>query len=531
MALNMWYKFQMRFLVSAIILINCSIVYARPTETVSNKATVKTLKQAVAIANADQTADLLDALLKISKQAAVTFVVEGSISQLALGQDATSTSSDATPLFLRASNLASLYDYKAEQMGNIILFRRQYSTPHDLPFVSLNEAISTLQDINKITSKFDVTNVDSAKTPYIERLFLSMTPEQSKKFNNGALSYASLNLTQKNVVDHLLMDIYLSSKTHSINPAINTLQEISSSGVCVQKESLTENSTTLMLGYRNRLAKSSSNNFVPLLPLSYGNKPLNENNLLAKQPKPEKDSEYVEALSELVAECDKTNRYKTFIEPGLATIPITVIGASHSSPVLVLIAAAKVNGLDAYYDSPEHLYVSRTKVTMPTNLSEMPKAILESIPEPLLNAMHISEYNTLSNNLMSSPSTVENIKMLSKLERYPNQVAANAATSLLASLGKKLTDVSPNTVSASTLSEHEKADIAVLILAQCLKDIIPLTNDRIPTYLTNRNSLFLKGKTGMSEDGRKYVAISFLRTDPASSRIDDIAGYTHFESP
>ena len=320
------------------------------------------------------------ALAALSQQSRVAIVVEGApLSRKLTPEKADALLKSGTAEAV-ANGIAAAYDYEVLRDGRgtgrpsspqVFVLGKLYSDPRDLPAVTFEECEAASREILRMLKAFAPTTPLGNHAEFVKRFISGFTLEQMRSFlpENGGFPIANLSPAQRDEVQRMALDIYVSDPCHYLSNYIHRYGQARNATVVKQKD---RSQPIAIPGLFVANTKYNLQSFVPFLYLASGVGQVPE----LDTPKPDLTqvtAAKVPTLREAVADLQKrVPQPLLVIDPMYNDKPVTLFGAANATPAQILQAVADVFGLRL---RPEKegavLHLTRVSVPMPQSIMEL----------------------------------------------------------------------------------------------------------------------------------------------------------------
>jgi hypothetical protein len=537
---------------------------------------VKTRRNSVVVELHRAELQSFDSTLSVlSRQAAVSFVVEGTPLQRTLDGNNIPDLSGVTSLNNIVSRVAAAYDYNSQRHGKVFVWKKRYSNPADFPTVTMSECIHSLREIKRITEPFDPHVVvdryslpkANEKDPVIGELIASFTPIQLAALKRDGLRTASLSAIQQKLVHRFALYVILHESLDRAVIAQSWLQD-------AEKEVVfrwgSEGTRQHLFGFEMPEGPARHRYFEPLSgPYAvddtffainiYPAASPNEADLTAPKNSPAEPVPFHFTFGEIAQKwsSEKQTGTTVSIDPGLGDKDVTLIAKGPIPPGQLAQALAECYGL--------RCIVARTaetqKLTMTypvcgsaRNAADLPRALTAALPEPLQRSLHIAEAIGIDRDMqkmmrghyskVSATETAEDpasgetpaiqreeiqkrydanhfgeiartgMARVQALSEEPTTLRVVAVTRLRASIESKLPPQGAYGTPFHDIPSPAKDDFAYIIFAEYLKRLFSIITHSVPDFLSKPDEVIVKGDlTGGPSSGQLF-ALSLWTTDP-----------------
>lgn len=560
---------------------------------IAQQAPVASTNSARLSVTKEEARSLAKALTVLAKQAGVVFVVEGVPLQPTLTEEQIKDIAETeSPVSDLVTKLAAAYDYEAkhQSQSRFFLLKKRYSDPRDLPAVTLEECRLALQDVRRVLARHNprVSNDPSPKDPVVGELMLSLSQEhlrrmRGKRQGSGVVSptprelampLSALDARQRGLVWRFATYYYVQRRAEEAEITAGEIDTLLQHGAVF---CWAEREGRRFFGYETPItAKGAPPGAVRFWPL---NLPSGAANLELIVPGRSRSRGFALPRGQVPQGPDPTDPAPQITTPGatlttstlgsvladlnarrgdaaemvvddtLAAKPVMVFGERAVPPGQILDALAEVYGLRVRAQEDGKLRLTRRLFKMAVKITDLPEALRQVFPEPLLRAFHSSALAQLdaeerenaarryqpkmqsaaeetNTRTIEEPSAEvermrERFKSRDRLRGLPRQIRIAAAQRLRTLLEPKVKLSPDSRMPLSSLSHEERMGLAVLLMADAWEGLRLLISLPTPEWITNFNNLYLVG--GLTEDKGVQTFSLFLATpalDGANVNID-----------
>lgn len=490
------------------------------------------------------------AFTALSQQAHAAVVAEDQPLHMILTPQAASglrLSPDGEALSTLLPKLAAAYDYTVQSSGKVVLLKKRYTDPADLPSVTVKECALGLAEASRYLDNFNphFPKGEIDDSPAMKDLIYSLTPEQLEAMgdNKRGVPVASLAPEHQQEVAVFLLHFYIQRSTRNFSDTVDAINRVAAGDPQFSWRSMTAitdpsfahrflDPSTLMFGY-DAVLPSGQNIFMTLSkpdqiqtfltggikisPRADAGTPPDAARVApgdvtdplpvpasAPPPAPPVSS----SLAEIIARLNTRAKdgLKVSVESYLAPKRATVFGEATAAPREELNALADLYGLrvltEEKQQGKDRLRLTRQTARVPLDVIAMHDSLLQSLSDPLVRAcrMHSAFAPFNPNAISPIPSG------LSPLFVYAvRQIRTAAEPKIRASKDGK--------VALSALSEQEGRAFAVTLMVAPMESLSDLTRAALPKEFTEFNDLRLSG--GLHEEnGKQWMSLMLALPNP-----------------
>lgn len=544
-----------------------------PTPAVSHS-----LDEPVVALTHDQARNFETALQTLADKGHVAFVAEDRPLHLTLkAKDVEALPTTAAPLTQTVDAVAACYDYDVQRDGMVFRLTKRYSDPKDLPAVTLQECLQSLEDVQHITSRFNPDVPEErygAPDPLIGDLAASLTPEQITALHNRTLLVSTLTPEQQAQVWRMAGYFYVQLPLRDMPDVLPQLREAARADS--QLEFRWDSAgTQRSFGYDT--PSSVEGNFVPLpialsgtsshdTPSSVEGRSRFHRLCSAPAGRQEAGAPYEGgkelSIADAVVQLNLRRLPSTpyAVDAAMRTKPVTIIGASNVKPEDIWHSLAAVYGLHIVTKDDGRQVLTRFSVDVAPSISELPKAIQRAMPISFLHALHADTLDDLDSRYEKQVNRLYQIAVQTasaeasgagdgKGQPKQDQIAEDKAISqelrsvveqkhkinrqvaymfsgmydtaverLRLHLTAKLDAAKDQKVTLSKLDEADKRAFAVALTINFLQAVSPLFRQKAPGYVARFDQLYLTGGEETDSRGGKHLGI-FLSLPTPDGRV------------
>ena len=370
--------------------------------------------------DAAQSGDFYKAVTALAEQGHVSVIAEGV--PLHPHLSALEASKIAIPLSLDAAAkaVADSYDYSVQRDGNVLVFRKLYSNPDDLPVITLKECSYSLGLLQQIAEPLNShalsSNVqflappgpnlrrDQVRVvhPLLNKFADRLMPEQLLAMHQNKLLVSSLTSDEKTLARQVRCSLYVQPALDGIALLSPLTDQSGQNAVFCWQDTPTAQHT---FGYT--LPEQRDNQSVlQFHQLSHSTgwedlggyvpnpEPAGQDST-APSLSPVQDMNYpVKTLGAAVANAMSRSgsAIHVTLDPAIATKPVIVLGEGNASTDQILQALADAYGLrliDHSSGKMSEVNLTALDVRSPANLASLPASLRQAFPEPFTRAAHL----------------------------------------------------------------------------------------------------------------------------------------------
>ncbi len=474
-------------------------------------------------------------LRKLSKKGNVSFVVESEPVEQP-GNDVHFDFPEREPLDNRVSRIAEAFGYALTKRGNIFILKKLYRVRDDLPEVTLGEALAALHASEKLLREHSpqIPPRTAAHYPVAELTARVLSAVPSDLLSKQGLPVSALTLSQRDGIWRIARYFFVQRVADDLSAAIArnepgvlpktkyfhkqiqgvlTLgfesfgkQGVNFTPVDSEKKTMSALGVTITRGgTRNGVAKvfpdpdDTATPFIP--PRSSESMPLSK------------------AVERLGTDDKDLDIYQ--VDPIIADKSVMLIRSEASSRHAVMQALADVYGLRIRHDRNANVLTLR-KVPIVRNITMLPQALKDVMPEPFLRAMYAhskTKNTTQSGHEKAMDYTQAKIWIQwAVIDRVRGLVEPNAPAP-------------DGQIVLSELEPQAKMAHALLLLMGSSISIIEFIGRPVPEYINNFEQMVLLGGTTTSPDGKRRMSFYFTRPDPVTGKLRAFTGFSNGRLP
>ena len=460
-----------------------------------------------------------DALHLISNRAKIAIVADGvPLHPFLSQQDAQSFTDKLLPLPLLITKLADAFDYDAILKGNTLQLKKRYSDPTDVPSITLEEGAQTALDLKRILSRFN-PHLTSGQSSIPQGLLKTLNPEQLKAMEEETLSVSALTGEQRSLAWSTALYFYVQvpeEGTESLSKIFARVLK-KESVLCWEGQKDISN-----LGIRSPSTVAWEPPFIPLgsSPASHSISAVGK--LLSDFDSQAKQTPDVFTIGSIITKLVATSDASLpsiSVDPMLLEKIVIVVEPEVVKPEVVVEAIAAVYGLRVVVDRKDNnqvrIQLTRRYAKLPETLEQLPEAVLNVLPDPMIRAFHLQPdvnalvSNTSEQNISGTPSVKGNANRNIK---YRTMVALKV---MYTDVMPKLDKTNEGRIVLSNLSRTEKSLIANILIGSRLN----LQNVTVsPPYISNFERSYLVGGLRGNKGGRQVFIVMLATERPDKLR-------------
>lgn len=490
----------------------------------------------------DKQLTAVDFLQRFANEHKVAFVIEGDLTATPLVQQLRRDyPNPSNPLEKEVEDVASECDYEAAFRQGVFVWTRRYSKDQDaVPDISLDEAIATASNLKKLVAPFRTVfpaGVAPSTAWFAQQFVQTLSKEQRDRMSkkpvetSGGLPAQSrpivfpvseLSQQQRGYMWGLALFFYVERRFDSLEPLAVNLNEI-------KRESPTF--SFVDFGSHRFLALSSnppSSGKQQYMPIGEPNQvkflgdtfavidegkdapqsPVEPPVVLTATNKPSSIS-LNEAISRF---CSDTVE----VDERIADKQITIIVPQGEYPEALKkelpTSIASAYGLDLSTDEARPKLSLRRSPRSLTDIRQLRDAVLNSFPQPLVNAVRA----TVKDKIVANIKVPNERFSLDTERKNAMQTMRSRVTKQLRSIVEpKIENSSQHEVLLASLSPHEEHLLSTLLLSIYLPSVGKFTEANIPSYISDFNDLSIA--CSASSSANSYI---HLGEDQYSSRFN-----------
>lgn len=377
-------------------------------------------------------------LQALAKQAHVTFVAEGSpLRPTVPDKTVLPLPAGEIPLSQAVEKLASIYDYDAQRQGQTFRLTKRYTDPQDLPGVTLEECLGSLEDVERVAERFNphlLAAQFGTRNSAIGELVSSLSWQQLRAMQNTAsdkaLPIASLDPQQQQIVWKIALYFYVQRPVGSVSDALWLIKQAATPASKVafrwsdfnnmrafgyELPSKTQgrlsftplNSPNNQIGYngpfiitriiRRPIRNPTGTQQTSIDPTDPLLTVLSPNRVQTNEAHSEEPAFINVTLQTIVTTLNARATKETMaVDAALKSKPVTVVGQANVTPDEVMQAIAAVYGLRVKTQVDGTKLLTRRLFQITTDISGLPEAIRRVLPTPFLHALHTDDSNELA---------------------------------------------------------------------------------------------------------------------------------------
>jgi hypothetical protein len=392
------------------------------------------------------------AMGQIAQQGKLVILAEGGplSGELSANEAARLPDGPLSPSKLAAA-VAKAYDYEAQSLGGIVLLKKRFSYPADLPGVTVDECRAALRDSIRVIRALSGPETDSVSR--IRHVLSSFSSVQAQALaSERGIRLSEMAPEQRSRLDSLLFQTYLNHPGVFARQCLQVLDK--SYGTTFVRKPWQEQGE--LIGF-----EQPGESFWPVQYVM--GRPVEPP--VSSRQAPGSWGETVASLLERLNA--RGSSMKITAEHELDSRPVTVFGAEHTSPPKIAAAMARLLGARLAKDETEYRLL-RPAVRMPRRLADLAPALRQTLPEPLLRMLKEPDANFQDR--------------ITAVESAVNPMAAEATQRLLEELAPLL-DKPPGRVSLAKLSPRARSAFALRGMAEYLVNGLARLSAEPPPYV------------------------------------------------
>ncbi len=352
--------------------------------------------------------DINRAFSYAASQANAAFVVEGEPYKKTLTQtEASAIQPAGTPAEVVAQ-IARAYDYDATvSTGNkeatVYVFKKRYTDPNDLPFVSLEEMRAVCEEMFRLTATFDsslgVSRTHSDSLVELAHFGASLSGEQLAlmKDKTRGLPVQSLNAQQRAQILSFPLDTYLRSTEQDLEVGVAEARLVTDGSATIGTKGPKDKP---VFGYEAPMVFREIKPSRQFRVLNATSNPIKSAVRFVEpgepQPRPvgSASSKPAPSLSTTLqqsvqqAQIRLAEPYPVVVDAEIATKPVWVVNVPAASPDALLRGLTEVYGLRLTTKVDGVRQISRARQPKPKSLLDFSDALTQLLPDNFSRAMH-----------------------------------------------------------------------------------------------------------------------------------------------
>lgn len=364
-----------------------------------------------------QASTFQSAFTALANKTHLTFVAEGQPLKTTLDPNTPlDLKEGGEPLFVLVAKVAAAYDYDAGRQGNIVLLKKRFTDPADLPDVTLAECAAAVKDVLSITDALNPHLKSGAieDTPSIRTFLQSFTPEQLKAMadEQQGMALTALSPQQQRGVQQIMNYMYVQQPVDILQPLADQLdratkhdphfcwRDLPGMGAFPGFPHLFGFTLPTGQGRRERYtalgrpAEVSPNpgggmsvSYDPLQQTPVGLSPDPTDPPKKAKPQP-KEADLSLTLSQIIAALNARRGIgpQMLVDAALAPKHASVFNADAAPPATLLQAVADLYGLRVRTLEDGTQVLSRRARRLTLNYRELAALVQQALPDPMLRA-------------------------------------------------------------------------------------------------------------------------------------------------
>lgn len=346
-----------------------------------------------------------------AKRAGVALVPEGEPFKKTLTPSELQEINTHVPPKELLAQIALAYDYDAEPQkeGLVVVLRKRYTDPDDLPFITMAEADAVLRDMSRLIAALSPPNPDSNADQHsaLGEFAASLSPEQQAAMANPkeGLAIGKLSPLQKDRLWQVPLSVYAQRPDSLIRQIKKQVVGTSDPQTAIGREGTDAARNISWFGYavfvpgavkNRRFRAMNMTNSAIGNSFSIRNSPEDNDQTVPKVARPidgeEKQGETPLAISLREAVRQTRSRAPDDVLPvvvaeEVAEKPVVLINASTAPPQTLLRALTETYGLLLVKQVDGVQYLGRPRLPKVKTFADLPQALQALMPLPFMRAL------------------------------------------------------------------------------------------------------------------------------------------------
>lgn len=471
---------------------------------------------------------LVSELNEAAKAHHIAIVAEGPLPNNAAvfgGSNSLSSANKTLPRGL--ADIASKYGYDVSKVDSVWILTKTYSDGKDIPAITPGESLDFLKDVIGVfesyspgTSKLDY-QIDPGTL--VTGLVAGLSPAQLRELQSSGLPVSSLSAGERDIAWKFALYFYDQRGLDAARQAYGALQHANMAEI---GEGKFEGKYALF-GYQEGtthfhpftqyiIVKSDGSVAAPGYP------PFSDGD-----PGPSQQGTQQPGVTTIGEEADALDKQGTHIlvAADLRPKPVVIVGGDYVKPLQIVRAMAAVYGLSAQGGRDGSFRLMRRPVNPPTSIINLPDAVWNALPQPLVRAIlkvpprTAPSQDELKNRGATQPETT---KPLEGDTAIPGDLHKHALVVLHADVDRYLAlHKGASMATLSSLSENDRDAFALTLMTDFLTRMLEEYDHPAPFYITSFDQLVLRGGPYAvdGKPGTSRLALSFALPKGSSGYI------------
>jgi hypothetical protein len=444
-----------------------------------------------------------------------------------------------------AAKILEMFDYSVEQRRNVLLLRKRYSSPDDLPAITIEEARDAVRDVQTVISPFflNLKRGGASSDPAVKQFITSLAPEQLAAMADPSkgLPLSDLSPEQRAATWRVSLHFYTGRPERAIQAVQHQL-------TCASKDELyigwPKRSSSRVFGYGFPASSGTGDAFrhlthetgrigldgssfmmggVPSAPPGTLGVPgtgaaprTDKNRDPARLPPVSTLREQVDALN--IRSGEQPGALTTAVDDSVAAKPVYLVGGKYATPTEALRGLVDLFSL-RLVKSPrkEEQRMTRHKVRPVQRPEDIPEGVLAALPAPLLRAFSAESPRTEEPGVTpSSESPLQRSSLFRKrllTEKHRAAMRAVAARRVREAFDEIARLAPVERVPIGRFDPQTRSAFALMLMNDCLSEMEQLLGPA-PPYIGEFNNVVLAG----GPDGKGMFTVRLQRR-PAEGKV------------
>lgn len=340
--------------------------------------------------SAAQTRDFGSVMTTLSEQSRQTIVIEGApmVRELTPNVIAALPKEGNAQEVIRRVAWAFDYDVlpspNVGKSGGVVLLRKRYTDPRDLPPVTFEECYKAIKDVQKILALFAPQPPITNNVHFVNETAASFSDEQKERLSKGGIRVSELSASQRKAVERMAAHLYITTPSQDIEQMVLSLEDD-------RKATLGEETPKFSQSKEVGLVQQTKYGkwFRSVYDISFG--------LMGVPPLSAPDVDFDRApqastLKEIVARLQKAFPQKSFaIDPILGDRKTMIFGAEFAPSADVFASLARVHGLRLVEKKDGAMLITPLPFKPARDVNELYDVVRKALPASLLRAFRDGE--------------------------------------------------------------------------------------------------------------------------------------------
>lgn len=398
----------------------------------------------------------------------------------------------------RISAIAERFDYTVKQRGRLYILLKRYSSPRDLPDLTVEECSVSLDNIQRTQGLFQPSQERFGPRPYsgvTQELYLSLTDEQRTLLKAGTLQANTLSREQQQWVASAALKQYFESKQNTMRVSLKDFQSATRADAL-----LTRQEPTVPAAVYWAAPKTSTLDLTYIILPKDMREPGQARARVQEARVAEPKARFLYSISDALKRCaDSGSGSVAAVDPRIAAKRVTLFGGELITGVDFLSAAADIYGLQVVRVN------SRVLLTLPQapqklTLQEMVPALRRLLPGPVARALHLADLDGIYKILQTPEADGKDSPALSRFLPTPEDYYETAIRQLCQRMADYQARMQQEEFPVAALGEERGRLLANLLLWKALAGNSVLFYG-LPAEVASFDNLYLLGGPRRTRSG------------------------------